>query len=500
MKISQEVVYLLILVVYLVVVALVGVFTGRKSQKGSDYFLGGRSVGPWVTAFSFIAAYFSSVLIIGGGGFGYKFGLATIWIGAINVLVGCFLAWAVLGERVRRMTHKLDSMTIPEFFAERFGSPAARLFSAAVIILFLTVYNVAVLKGMGNALEVLMGWRYEIAVLVSGAIILLYVAIGGYLAVVWTSFIQAWVMIFGLVFLTIFGLIQVGGFAQLNSALAAIKPGLIETPGEWGWAGLISFSLIVSFGVWGMPQLVVRFYSIKSAKLLRLGTLLATVGGSIALLPYLNGAIARVLYPDLAALYPNVPGGQLADLALPTLVRNVLPDWAGGLFLAGVIAAGMSTFAAILIMVSSAVVRDVVEKGLKVKMSDKRQVMWGRVVSIAAGLISLVIALRPPALILVITAFAWAVIASTNLWPMLFGVYWRGASKSGVLVSMISGAAVALVWQILADKQLGLGWKPVMNSGIHGFIPGIVVSLVTLVVISFLTRPPSQDRLDKAFN
>ena len=502
-------VYLSILVLYIVAVILVGIFTGRKSRKGTDYFLGGRSVGPWVTAFSFIAAYFSSVLIIGGGGFGYKFGMASVWVGAINVLVGCFMAWAILGRRVRRMTQRLDSITVPEFFAERFGSQATRIFSAGIIILFLTLYNVAVLKGMGNALEVLMGWPYWVAVLASGGIILIYVAIGGYLAVVWTSFVQAWIMIFGLIFLTIFALIAVGGFSNLNTILANITPvnaagvsvpgGLIDTPGVWGWAGLISFSLIVSFGVWGMPQLVIRFYSIKKARLLKIGTVLATVGGTIALLPYLNGAIARALYPNLAELYPNIPAGLVADRAIPHLVKDILPSWAGGLLLAGVIAAGMSTFAAILIIVSSAVVRDVVQKGIKVKMNERKTAMWGRIVSLGAGLISLAIALKPPALILVITAFAWAIIASTNLWPILFGVYWKGATKPAILASMISGAGVALVWQVLADKKMGWGWEPVMNSGIHGFIPGIITALLVLVVVSFLTQKPDAKRLKRAF-
>lgn len=510
MELSRNLVYLLILVCYLVVIVVIGLITGRGAKKGTDYFLGGRRIGPWVTAFSFVAAYYSSVLIIGGGGFGYKFGMASIWVGAINVLVGCFLAWAVLGRRLRRMTHKLDSMTVPGFFAERFGSPSARLFSAAIIILFLTIYNVAVLKGMGNTLEVLMGWPYWVAVIVSGAIILLYVAVGGYLAVVWTSFVQAWLMIFGLIFLTVFALIHVGGLENLNSSLAAINPGLMKTPGVWGWAGLISYCLIVSFGVWGMPQLVIRFYSIKKANLLRLGTVLAVVGGSIALLPYLNGAIARVLYPNLASMYPGVAAGKVADLAIPTLVRNALPNWAGGLFLAGVIAAGMSTFAAILIIVSSAVVRDVVQKGLRVKMSERKLVMWGRIVSLAAGVVSLLIALRPPDLILVITAFAWAVIASTNLWPTLFGVYWKGTSRAGTMASMISGVSVALIWQILvragADPMVFiwkwlalLGVKVGSPPNIHGFIPGIIVALAVIVIVSACTKKPAPERLKRAF-
>ena len=492
---KPEATYFVTLLTYLIAVVGIGIFAGKKAGRGSDYFLGGRSIGPWITAFSFVAAYFSSVLIIGGGGFGYKYGMATLWVGAINVLVGCFLVWAVLGRRIRHMSGRLNAQTVPDFFGKRFESGPAKLFSAAVIIIFLIIYNVAVLKGMGNALEVLMGWKYWIAVLIAGALILIYVAVGGYFAVVWTSFVQAWIMIFGLLFLTIFVLLKVGGLESLNASLAAIDYGFIQTPGIWGWGGIISFSLIVSFGVWGMPQLIVRFFTIKSTKLLILGTVLATLGGTIALLPYINGAAARALYPDLAVLYPGIDPGKVADLAIPTLVKDILPPWAGGILLAGVVAAGMSTFSAILIKVSSSVVHDVLQHAVKRKFSEKKAVLWGRLVSIIAGLISLSIAIRPPNLILIITAFAWAVIASTTLWPMLFGVYWKRASKTAVIASMISGAAVSLIWQIMARS----GWKPLSLLNIHGFIPGMIVGLIVIVVVSFMSKRPGTTLLENAF-
>ena len=173
--------------VYLGVLAAIGVVMSGRSQSAGDFAIGGRSVGPWVTALSFVAAYYSSVVIIGGGAFGWRFGLATLWVGAGNVLIGTTLAWIVLGRRIRRFTENLDAMTLPGFFAGRYGSPQARIFSAAVTGLFLIVYNVSVLKGMANTFEVLMDLPYWAGVLISGVVILFYTAVGGYLAVVWTS-------------------------------------------------------------------------------------------------------------------------------------------------------------------------------------------------------------------------------------------------------------------------------------------------------------------------
>jgi SSS family solute:Na+ symporter len=439
---------------------VVGIATSRRLKSSSDFAIGSRSIGPWVTALSFVAAYFSSVLIIGGGGFGYKFGLATVWIGAANVLIGCMLAWIVLGKRIRRLTEETNSMTISEFLGKRYASPPVMVFSAAIIFLFLIIYNVSVVKGMANAIQVLMDLPYIAGVLISGIIIVFYVSIGGYLAVVWTSFIQAWIMIAGLLLLTGFTLHRVGGLAAAAQRLSTLGPGYVSTPGIWGWAGLVSYALIVSLGTWGMPQLVIRFYSIKNTKVLRLGTVVVTVGAAIALLPYLNGAIARVFHPDLAN----------PDLAIPTLTRSVLPPIGGAVFLAGVIAAGMSTFAGVLIITSTSLVRDILKGALGRQLTPDRELSLARQASAIVGVVSVVIAVRPPGLILVLTAFAWAVIASTNLWPLLFGIYWKRTSPAATLASMVIGSGTAIVWTALG-KPLGL----------HGFVAGTAAALVTIL-------------------
>jgi SSS family solute:Na+ symporter len=463
-----------VLFLYIAMLMGVGIWSVRRTQSASDFIIGGRTVGPWVTALSYIAVYFSSVLIIGGGAFGYKFGMATIWIGAINVLVGCTLCWILLGRRVREMTERLGVRTISGFFARRYHSPAAGIYSAAVVFLFLIIYNVSVVKGMANAFEVLMNLPYWGGVLISGLVIIFYVVLGGYMAVVWTSFIQAWVMIFSLLLLMFKTFGAVGGLGAGMEKLAAVGPQYVNTPGVWGWAGLFSFSLVVSLGVWGMPQLIIRFYSIKNTKTLRLGTVIVTVGAAIAIIPYMVGALTRVL----------IPGLTNPDLAIPKLVAMVLSPWQAALLLAGVVAAGMSTFAGVLIIISSSLVGDIYEHGLKRKLNGRQEVFANRIVSAAVGLISLVVALRPPALILVLTGFAWAVIASTNLWPLIFGLYWKGASKTGVVASMVAGSLTAIIWTWLK--------KPF---AIDGFIAGAVVSLaVLLAVTAFARRVPHAER------
>jgi SSS family solute:Na+ symporter len=462
--------YAIVLVSYLIILGLVGVISSRRLKSSADYAIGGRSIGPWVTALSFVAAYFSSVLIIGGGGFGYKYGLATLWIGAANVLVGCTLAWIILGKRIRRMSEETGSMTISEFLGKRYDSRAVMMFSAAIIFLFLIIYNVSVVKGMANAIQVLVDVPYWGGVLISGLIIVFYVTVGGYLAVVWTSFIQAWIMIGGLILLTLVTLGKVGGLAAAVAKLGAMDAGFVDTPGAWGWAGLVSFCLIVSFGTWGMPQLVIRFYSIKDIKMLRIGTVVVTAGGSVALLPYLNGAIARILHPAVSS----------PDLAIPVLTKSVLPPIGGAIFLAGVIAAGMSTFAGVLIISSTSLVRDTLEHTLGMKLTQSRQIKYARIANIILGGIAVIIGLRPPSLILVLTAFSWAVIASTNLWPLLFGIYWKRTNPRATLISMIAGSATAIIWTRLGEPL-----------GLHGFIAGMSIALIIIVLGSLFSGAPA---------
>ncbi len=477
------IVYIIVLVAYLILLASIGLYFRGRSQSAADFAIGGRSVGPWVTALSFVAAYYSSVVIIGGGAFGWRFGLSTLWIGAGNVLVGSTLAFIVLGRRVRRMSENLEVHTLPGFFAGRYGSPAARIFSAAVTGLFLIIYNVSVLKGMANAFEVLMDMPYMAGVLISGIVILFYTAVGGYLAVVWTSFVQGIVMIVALVLLATFALIRVGGMTALVDRLALLGPGYVESPGEWGWAGLVSFALIVSLGAWGLPQLLIRFYSIKSERNLRLATVVVTLGAAMAVLPYLCGAIARVLVPELAG----------PDRAIPALTQLVLNDWGGALFLAGVVAAGMSTFAGVLLIIASSLVRDVWIEGLGRPLAAAAELKASRLTSLAVGLVSVLIALKPPGLVLVLTAFAWAVIASTNLWPLLFGICWRRTSPRATLASMVLGAATALAWELLR-RFLPAPW-----SGLHGFLTGSAVALLVIVVGTLLGRPAPAARLARAW-
>lgn len=471
-------IYLSVLSLYLVFIFLVGAFTRKYLKSADDFYLGGKQVGAWVTALSFISAYFSSVLIIGGGGFGYKYGLATIWIGAINVLLGCSLCWIVLGERTRIMTHRFNSMTIPDFLGERFQYLPIRVYSSIIIILFMFVYNISILKAMGHILEILLNLPYFWGVIISGLVILVYVSLGGYLAVVWTGFIQAIIMIIGLLVLTIATLNKVGGFAAGVSRLAEISPGLVETPGVWGFWNLVSYILIVSFGTWGMPQLIVRFYSIKNLKVLKIGTVLATIAGSIALLPYINGALYRVLNPNLT----NV------DLAVPNLVKEVLTPYGGALFVAAVLAAGMSTFSAVLIITSTSMVRDLMQKSFFLKFSNNQVVSLNRLSSFLIGLISLLLALKPPALVLTLTAFSWAVIASTCLWPLFMGFFWKRATKEGVMASMVGGSLTSLLWIYL---------KPIKT--VHGFIPGIIMGLILIILVSLLTKPLPDDLIKYAF-
>lgn len=472
-------IYVFVIIIYLLILLLIGIFSGRKTRDTSDFYLGGRNIGPWVTSLSYVAAYFSSVVIIGGGAFGWLYGLSTLWIGAINVFLGTLVCWIVLGPRMREITHKLNAITIPGFLKKRYDSNFALIFSSCVIAIFLIVYNVSMLKGMGHIFEVLIGIPYIYGLLISSVIILFYVSIGGYIAVVWTSFIQAWIMGIGLILLTIFTLKNVGGLSNAAMSLSVLNRGYVGTPGVWGWQGLLSYALIVSFGVWGMPQLLVRFYSIKKLNFFKVGTPIATLGTCLALIPYLNGAFSRVLFPVL----------KNPDLAIPMLVKTVLNPIGSSIFLAAVLAAGMSTFASVLIIITSSIVKDFLKEGLQVNYDEKQVLFVSKITTLIVGIISILIAIKPPALVLTLTAFSWAIISSTTLWPVFLGLYAKWVTKTGVVASMIIGFSVALVWMILKQP-----FK------IHGFIPGIIAGFITIVLVSLLTKKYDDTSLSKIFN
>ena len=459
--------YLIILILYFVFLVLIGFITQKSTKSTEDYHIGGRKIGATVSALSFVAAYFSSVVIIGGGGFGYKYGLSTLWIAAVNVFLGCFLAWLVLGKRTRWMTAKLNAITVPDFFAKRYQLPSARIFISLVVALFLIVYNISILKGLGHTFEILLNTSYIWGVLISGLIVLFYVSFGGYMAVVWTGFIQAIIMGGGLLLLLYRTLQVSGGLSAGVSSLKAIGDGFVETPGLWGFPGLISYVLVVSFGVWGMPQMLARFYSIKGNKAIRIGTLIASIGGAMAFIPYLTGALARIHFPELAN----------PDLAIPSMVNAYLSPFAVAIFFIGVIAAGMSTFSSVLIISSGSIVRDMLKKSFAISMDEKKELRFSMLTNVIIGLISILLALNPPGLVLTLTAFSWAIIASTCLAPFLLGLYWNGTTRTGVIFSMIGGFVISLSWNILGNP-----FK------IHGFIPGVAGSFLLLLLVSLITR------------
>lgn len=485
-------VYIIVLAAYFVLLIMIGFITQRSTKSTSDYHIGNRNIGPWVSALSFVSAYYSSVVIIGGGGFGYKFGLTTLWIAAINVLLGCFLAWVVLGKRTLALTKKLNAITLPDFLAKRYQLPFARVFISLVIALFLIVYNVSILKGLGDTFNVLLNIRYEWGVFISSLIVVIYVTFGGYLAVVWTGFIQGIIMFVSMGLLLWKTLQVTGGLTAGVVALKAMDKGLVETPGLWGFPGMISYVLVVSLGVWGMPQMLARFYSIKNNKAIRTGALIASVGAAMAFVPYLVGALARTKLPLTdPALMKN------ADLAIPMLAKAYLPPIVIALFFIGVIAAGMSTFSAVLIISAGATVRDLIKDSFKSKINDKMEIRWSMVCSLIVGLISMALALKPPGLVLQLTAFSWAVIASACLIPFLFGLYWNRTTKTGVIASMVGGFLVSIGWMIL--QQILKSKGPLQGIyQYHGFIPGVLASFILMVVVSWTTKDivsiPTMDR------
>jgi SSS family solute:Na+ symporter/sodium/proline symporter len=348
---------------FIVVVILVGVYARRHAHSVSGFVLGGRNVGPWLSAFAYGTSYFSAVIFVGyAGQFGWKYGISAFWIGLGNAVLGSLLAWWVLGPRTREMTQRLQAATMPEFFGKRYGSRALRIASAAIIFVFLIPYTASVYNGLSRLFTMAFGIPYEACVIGMAAVTCVYVVLGGYMATVMNDFLQGIVMLVGIVAVIAVVLGQNGGFSASIVALSQIQAEGTDLQGAFvsmfgpDLFGLVAVVILTSLGTWGLPQMVQKFYAIKSGPAIKQGAIISTLfalvvaGGS-----YFLGGFGR-LYGDQIAYAGGVP---VYDSIVPTMLSG-LPDLLIGLVVVLVLSASMSTLSSLVLTSSSTLTLDLI--------------------------------------------------------------------------------------------------------------------------------------------
>lgn len=474
----------------------VGFYSRRHAGSVNDFVLGGRSVGPWLTAFAYGTSYFSAVVFVGyAGQFGWKYGLSSTWIGIGNALIGSLLAWVILGRRTRIMTNHLEAATMPDFFGKRFDSNALRIAASAIAFVFLIPYTASLYNGLSRLFGMSFDIPYTACVVLMAALTAVYVILGGYMATAINDFIQGIVMLGGIVAVIAAVLGGKGGFMNAVAELAKLESDVPVTAGQPGAftaffgpdpLNLLGVVILTSLGTWGLPQMVHKFYTIKDEKAVTAGTIISTffalvISGGC----YFLGGFARLF--DNQSLYG--PDGAIAyDAVIPSML-STLPDLLIGIVIILVLSASMSTLSSLVLTSSSTLTLDFIKGNLVKDMSDKVQLLVMRVLIVFFIVLSVVLALNPPTFIAQLMGISWGALAGAFLAPFLYGLCWRKVTRPAVWASFICGVGITVLNMFLHFIQ-----SPI-NAGAAAMIAGLVV----VPVVSLITPVFDRKKVDDIF-
>ncbi len=454
----------LILILYLLLMIGIGIYCRKMSSSVDDFVLGGRSIGPWFTAFAYGTSYFSAVVFIGyAGQFGWLYGASSTWIGIGNAIIGSLLAWIVLGKRTRAMTKHLGASTMPEFFEKRYGSRSLKIASAVIIFIFLIPYTASVYNGLSRLFESAFHVPYTVCIIVMAVFTAVYVILGGYFATAINDFIQGMIMLAGIIAVVGCCVNYKGGLTAAMSALAEIP----DSNGVYGSVAgpdpinLIGVVILTSLGTWGLPQMVAKFYAIKDDKAITRGSIISTVfavvvaGGSSFL-----GGFGR-LYATLTGEPGKTPLNILSngkpefDAIVPAMLNEALPQALLGLVVVLVLSASMSTLSSLVLTSSSTLTIDLI-KPLKKDMDEKKQVLCMRVLIVAFLALSVILAMNKNAYITTLMSISWGALAGSFLAPFLWGLYSKKITKTACWFCLVWGVSIT----ILHTALFSMGWFP----------------------------------------
>lgn len=490
------VIKVLLLIVFFAVMVSVGIYSRKHAASVDGYVLGGRSVGPWLTAFAYGTSYFSAVVFVGyAGQFGWKYGLASTWIGLGNAIIGSLLAWVVLGRRTKVMTQHLNSKTMPDFFGVRFDSKALKITASAIVFIFLVPYTASVYNGLSRLFGMAFNIPYTYCVLVMAVFTGIYVILGGYMATAINDFIQGIIMLGGIIAVIAAVLSGKGGFIAAIRQMAEIPSDVPVTMGQPGAftsffgpdpLNLLGVVILTSLGTWGLPQMVGKFYAIKDEKSINTGTVISTLfavvisGGC-----YFLGGFGRLF--DNPTIYAE-DGSMIYDGIIPYML-STLPDILIGIVVVLVLSASMSTLASLVLTSSSTLTLDFLKGNVMKDMDEKKQVRIMQVLVVFFIVLSVVIALDPPTFIAQLMGISWGALAGAFLAPFMYGLYWKGVTKAAVWASFASGVGITV-----SNMFLHYIASPI-NAGAIAMIVGLII----VPIVSLITPKMNKKQVDDIF-
>jgi len=488
---------ILMIVAFFAITIGIGIWCRKKATDVDGFVLGGRSVGPWLTAFAYGTSYFSAVIFVGyAGQFGWKYGMAATWIGIGNALIGSLMAWVILGRRTRVMTHHIEAKTMPEFFEKRFGSKSLKLAAALITFIFLIPYTASVYNGLSRLFGMAFSIPYETCVIAMAVLTGVYVIIGGYMATAMNDFIQGIIMIVGIVAVIASVLGGQGGFTEAVKSLSQISEGAPE-----GMQGaytsmfgpdpinLLGVVVLTSLGTWGLPQMVQKFYAIKSEKAISQGTIISTVfavivaGGC-----YFLGGFGR-----LFDIEKNASGALIYDSVIPNML-GTLSDILIGIVVVLVLSASMSTLSSLVLTSSSTITLDLLKGNLVKKMTEKKQLISIRVFIAIFVVLSAGIAIfqynSASTFIAQLMGISWGALAGAFLAPFMYGLYMKRISVAAVWTSFIIGVGLTV-----SNMFIGFIASPINAGAI-----AMVLGLIAVPIVSLVTPKPKKVDVEQIFS
>ena len=497
--------------IYALAMALIGCISYGKSKTLDGFLIGGRNIGAWVTAFAYGTTYFSAVVFVGyAGQHGWNIGIGAIWIGIGNAVLGCLLSWILFANRTRKMTKKLDAKTMPEYFEKRYASKGMKILAAVIIFVFLVPYSAAVYKGLGSLFSaVFPSVETWVWMLIIACLTAVYLVAGGYVATAYTDLVQGIIMIAGVICLivAVLGHENVGGISGLMNNLAEYQAANSEELAKSGIEltdifGGSSFKflcfniMLTSFGTWGLPQMIGKFYAIKDTAAIKRGTIISTAFCAIiGCGAYLIGSTSRLIL-----------GGQLPEGGIDSIIPSVLMEVLGGgtlgiillaIIMILLLSASMSTLEAVVLTSASAVAVDLIPAIRKKETKPEKQMLLTRILCLVFVACSFIFATQNIPIIVSLMSFSWGVVSGCFIGPYIWGLFSKKITKIGAYAGILSGlltvGGATLVITLTSNFSNAAAHSPEMG------VAAMAVSMIVVPVVSLLTKNKNKERVDKIF-